>query len=1113
MKSTLLRNIFGALICLLFANSVVYAQGVGSSATISGTVTDPAGAPVPNAAIVATETEKGIQYSAATDGDGQYRFTGLPPATYEVTVKHAGFSTQVQKNVVLTVGQTVYVDFHLAIATGTETVEVKAELPVVETERGSQADTLTQNDIAKLPIDRRDYLTFTLLVPGVSDSTRVASDQDFRVKQTPQSGLSFYGSNGRGNSVTVDGGEANDDSGGVRLTVSQDAVQEFQINRSNYTAELGGASGASINIVLKSGANDVHGSAYSFFRNDAMDAADPFAFSQALQPGAAFNPANADSQGQPVKNALSRQQYGGTVGFPIKKDKTFLFAAFEGLRQDAENAVPLLTNTNVFRPDDGIKNPLNNQQAILNGLTAEGATPVPCLTGQPALPAATCAAILTNGLTVSSVTGLSAGQIARNGFLINQFESNGGLFSYKTREYFASGRFDHHFNEANHLTVGYRFGHDREENPDVQSLTGFSRGSAIHTYENTIQAAWHHLFSSTTQNEARAQWSYTNFDVIPNEPGEVGLDIPGFANLGTNIFLPSLTITRRYELADNLRMIRGRHEMKFGGYFLYRGNHTESHTFFPGRFVFGSLPGGILSPCLQVPAACGLSGVSPAVINSLQSVSLGLPQFYQQGFDNPVYNYPRPFAAGYWQDSWRVRPNFTLNYGLRYELDAQYGALNTDKNNVAPRVSFAWDPFHNHKTAIRGGYGIFYSPIYGQIPDVVQTLGMVNGFRQIAQIFVPLTGAPGNPSLTSAGIFQTLFAQGKVQCTTPASGQAACITPADLTQFGITITHTGSVPPLTVLFSGQPDYRNPYSQQAEFGIEREVGKGLSVSLSYIYVHTIGLPVAIDINNLKILSLPTAQQFVPAGPAGIPIRQWGSNNPNCAGANIVNCFANPLLLQSDQYSSLGTALYHGGILEIKKRLSEHFTFLGSYTYSKAIDTVTDFNSDFGPADQTNLAGERSLSTFDQRHKVVVAAVVESPGKNRLLSGFQLAPIVRYNSAHPFNLLAGTNVNNDRHSTNDRPPGAGRNTGMGPNSVTFDMRLSRMFRLGEKAGVQFAAEGFNILNRTNLGSVNNVVGVIAPPFDLNGLTSRGPSQPLGFTSALPKREIQLGLRLSF
>ena len=299
MKSALLTSVFGLLVCLLFANSVVRAQGVGSSANLSGTVSDPAGAGVPNATVLAVETDRGIQHTATTDTDGLYRFTGLPPATYDLTVRHSGFNTQIQKNVVLSVGQNVILDFHLKIATGTETVEVTAELPVVETERGSQSDTLTQNYIADLPIDRRDYLTFTLLMPGVSDSTRLADDQDFRVKQTPQSGLSFYGSNGRGNSVTVDGGEANGDSGGVRLTVSQDAVQEFQVNRSNYGADLGGASGASINIVSKSGTNDVHGGLYSYFRNDAMDARNPFAFSQALQPGQTFDPAAADTSGTP----------------------------------------------------------------------------------------------------------------------------------------------------------------------------------------------------------------------------------------------------------------------------------------------------------------------------------------------------------------------------------------------------------------------------------------------------------------------------------------------------------------------------------------------------------------------------------------------------------------------------------------------------------------------------------------------------------------------------------------------------------------------------------------------------------------------------------------------
>jgi hypothetical protein len=1128
MKSTLLTSVLVSAICFFPASPIARGQGVGASGEITGTVIDPAGAAIPNAKVVAADAERGVQRSALADGSGQYRVAGLPPSHYRVTAEFSGFQTEVQTDVAVTVGQVVTLDFHLKIAKAEAMVEVSSQAPIVETERGHQADTIEQNYIEELPINRRDYLTFTLLMPGVSESTRLASDQDFRVKQTPQSGLSFYGSNGRGNSATVDGGEVNDDSGGVRLTLSQDAVQEFQINRSNYGADLGGASGASINIVSKTGTNQLHGSLFAYFRNDALDARDPFAVTQALQPGQAFAPFNppgpgqligtrtADTQSQPTKDSLSRQQFGGSIGFPITKDKTFLFASFEGLRQDAQNAVPLLTNTAIFRPDA-------TQAPILQGLALEGATPVQCFAPpRPPIPAAFCAQALEGVLTVNPAS------MPGNQFIVNQFESNGGLFNYDTREYFASGRFDHKFSDNNSVFLRYSFAHDNEQNPDVQSLTGFSRGSSIHAYDNTLQGAWYHLFSAKTQNEARVQWNYSNFNVIPNEPAEVGLDIPGFANLGTNIFQPSFTIMRRYEFADNFTVIRGHHTMKMGFYELYRGNHSESHTFFPGRFVFGDLPGGLVSPCLQAPALCGLMGVNPATINSIQSVSLGLPHFYQQGFGNPVYNYPRPFTAGYWQDSWTIRPNFTLNLGVRYEVDSQYGPLSTDKDNFAPRVSFAWDPFNDHKTVIRGGYGIFYSPIYGQIADVVQTLGNVNNTRQIANFLIPLSGIPG---LSSAAIFQTLFAQGKIGCTMPAAGSSACITPADLAQFGLNVTNTGAtLPPLTVLFSGQPDYQSPYSQQASIGIEREIAPGFSISVSGIYSHTLRLPVAIDTNIV-----PQPFQFVTVPLANGKTATYRDFNSNpgidpigvasCQGALILSCFVNPLIVQNNQYSSRASALYEGGILEVKKRFGNHFTLMGNWTYSKAFDTSTDFNSDYGPVDNTNLSAERGLSDFDQRHKLVIASVIESPWKNVIVSGFQLSPIFRYNSGHPFNLLAGSvDVNGDNHYTNDRPIGARRNTGLGPNYYDFDMRLSRTFHIREKVGLQLLAEGFNLANRTNYASVNNEVGPAfglpltlggagALTFNVKGSKALSPSQPLGFTSAFPMRQLQLGLRLDF
>jgi Carboxypeptidase regulatory-like domain/TonB dependent receptor len=1202
MKPAPVASSFVWLALLLFGSPVARAQGVGASGDIIGTVTDPSGGVIPKATVVAVETARGTSFTTTTGQAGQYRLTGLLPATYDVTVQISGFETMTQKGVVVSVGATTTADFSLKIAAAGQVVEVSATPPVVDTQRGSQANTLTEQYITDLPIDRRDYLTFTLLLPGVANATRLADDQDFRVKQTPQSGLSFYGSNGRGNSVTVDGGEALDDSGGVRLTISQDAVQEFQVNRSNYSADLGGASGATINIVSKTGTNDLHGSLYSFFRNSAMDARDPFAFSPALAPNPTFSNFNFTSVGVPVKNSLSRYQYGGTVGFPIKKDKTFLFLAFEGLLQNSQNAVPLLTSSSIFAGPNPLatsnpyepSDPRFAQQAIVTALATEAGNPtVPCINNPNGtvtpLPAQTCAGALATGLTVSPATGLTAGQTALNQYLITQLEANGGLFNYNTRQYLASGRLDHRISDADQLAVTFRYGHDLEENPDVQSLTGFSAGSSVHNYDDNLLGAWYHEFSPTAQNELRLQWDYNSFNVIPNEPGEVGLQIPGFANnLGTNVFLPDYVILRRYEFADNFTLIRGRHTVKFGGSELLRGDHSESHTYFPGRIVFGSLPGGILSDCLAVPAACGLSAsLSPASINSLQSASLGLPQFYQQGFGNADYPaYTRPLTGLYVQDSWRIAPTFTLNYGLRYEIDSQFLPLNTYYKDFAPRISFAWDPFKDHKTVIRGGYGIFYGPIDSQIPQVDLSLGALNknhstveNQNNTAQIpdqvnnvvgtcgvnFPPYpTGTPVIPGTgtspctrfisiyadpltptglqiqNSAVVFQTLFAEGAIQCTTPAPGNKACITPAEVEPLGIGVANSGPLSPLEVLFSNPSNYKPPYSQQASIGIEREITPGFSISLSGIYSHTLRLPVAIDTNLLDapFVSLPLANGKTAT------YRDWYTDssidpyslitgNPSPCAANPFTCFVNPLIVQNNQYTSAASALYEGGILEVQKRFSDHYTMFANYTYSKAFDTTTDYNTDYGPQDPTNLNLDRGLSEFDQRHKVVVAGVFESPWKETILSGFELAPIFTYASGHPFNLLVEGEDNGDNHVTNERPIGAPRDTGLGPNLIDFDMRLSWQYKLTERMNLQFTAEGFNIANRTNFASVNNEVGPLfglptalggegETTFDVHGIKPgtalpgggvATPSTPLAFTSDLPKREIQLGVRLSF
>jgi hypothetical protein len=353
---------------------------------------------------------------------------------------------------------------------------------------------------------------------------------------------------------------------------------------------------------------------------------------------------------------------------------------------------------------------------------------------------------------------------------------------------------------------------------------------------------------------------------------------------------------------------------------------------------------------------------------------------------------------------------------------------------------------------------------------------------------------------------------------------------------GIDVTNSGPLSPLQVLFVNQPGYRPPIAQQASFGIEREIGPGFSISLSGIYTHTERLPVAIDTNDLpapfSTVTLANGRQ--------VSYRNWNTTDPITGftadplggiegqPCNTVQCFINPLIVQNNQYTSGAYALYEGGIVEIKKRFSDRFTLFGNYTYSKAFDTSTDYNTDYGPQDPTNLNLDRSLSEFDQRHKVVIAGVLNSPWRQNYLSGFQLSPIFEAHSGHPFNLLAGGEVNGNNHVTNERPIGAPRDTGLGPDYIDFDMRLTWAHKVGEKSNIQFVAEGFNIANRTNYASVNNEVSPLfgfqtgfttfnvkgmKPGAALAGGGTATSSTPLAFTSAFPKRQVQLGVRFSF
>jgi hypothetical protein len=381
---------------------------------------------------------------------------------------------------------------------------------------------------------------------------------------------------------------------------------------------------------------------------------------------------------------------------------------------------------------------------------------------------------------------------------------------------------------------------------------------------------------------------------------------------------------------------------------------------------------------------------------------------------------------------------------------------------------------------VRGGFGLYYSQINAQIPNLPATL---NG-TQIAQAAITPLGIPGliNPTtkqpLTSFDVYQTLLAQGVI-------GKRS-ITRQDLAQFGL---QPGPNAPGRVIFGMVDDYVNPYAQQASFEIERAVG---SVALSAAYQFTRGarLPRILD-RNLYYTG------------------RTASGQPTFG-------FYNPAILQYNVEESTAKSFYHALIFQATRQFSSNFSMNAHYTFSKAIDEVTDFNSDFSPQDQLNARADRGLSSFDQRHRFVFSALIASPAANVLLRDFTVAPILDANSGRPFNLLTGFDNFGDRHATNHRPWGAGRNIGRGPSFFSADLRLARRFPFADgRRGVEITAEGFNLLNRTNFKSVNSSVGSLALaqlPSPIVGHAGI-PTDPLSFTAAFAARQFQLGLKISF
>src|SRR5262249_29692549 len=443
------------VICLLGALvlgvATALAQSRSSSADLTGTVSDPSKSPVPGATVTATNIAIGLARSATSDSNGVYRIPLLPPGEYEVKIQINGFNTQIKKGITLTVGEIYPLNFEMSRGGTIDSVSINIEQPLIEPERTHQASTITQKPINNLPINGRNFLDFARLTPGViEESPAIIKSQ---VTALTTSGLSFSGQNARANTVQIDGVDNNDIVGnGVRPTISQEAVNEFQINRNAYSAEFGRSAGGIINIVSKSGTNQYHGNVYNYFRNERLDARNTFA------------------TGQPKDPPFKRNQPGFTFGGPIKKDGTFFFAAYEGLFRRESAFTTILADPSILQPtaaqQDLIDTLLNTSSATRAMLVRHSKA---MLTTTPDSPSPTAAQPLPlNRITYNLLAG------STGAFPIIQNSSIGSL------------RVDHAINEQDYLFFRYSLTNDSQHNVGVGGLIAPSAGFDIASRDNTF---------------------------------------------------------------------------------------------------------------------------------------------------------------------------------------------------------------------------------------------------------------------------------------------------------------------------------------------------------------------------------------------------------------------------------------------------------------------------------------------------------------------------------------------------------------------------------------------------------------------------------------------------
>ena len=1098
-----------------------------STATLTGTIYDPQGAVVSGATVIVTDPSTRIHQTQQTGLDGTYQVQALPPGVHEIAVEANGFSRAVANNVVLTVGQILTYDIHLTLGSVSQTVEVTDRPPLIETGRTQQANTVDNIQVINLPNISRNFAEAIYTVPGVVDS-QAPSIQDPNIGTGYlASGFSIGGSNGRNNLFTIDGGEDDFGSGALRVQhVPLDSIQEYQVNRNSLEAEFGFTTGTSINIVTRTGTNNFHGSAYGYFHDEATDATN------------FFNRFSANPASKPFEQSVIS---GVTFGGPILKDRLFFFTSYEHQQLDSavvinllgtSEAIGLASQNDEFNPATGqcpgqTSNPQQvTQRCYLTQMFALGG---------PLAPVA-------SGLASSAVF-----NPLRDPIFTALLTPDSGTFDGNARGYAQAppnqnGRYNDWVTRLDYVpnikdSFTFRFSLMREVNRVTAAGGGPRYTSTTNPARDyTATGAWTHLFSSNVVSTLRVQVvPHDSSDALSPFPGRAEINLGSLGTVGTPFAFPYLGHENRFQFDGNVSWTRGSHNFKFGASYRPVDYNVYEQVWFGGQYNFadGAIP--IINlfasqPAIQAGlaaynAALGYPAAGPPSTNlsGAESYVAGVPITLLQASGNGQWQGWDHYFGAFVEDSWKVSPRLTANYGLRGDYDNEPSPV-PYSFYVSPRAGIAFDPWGNEKTVIRAGGGIFVAPVLFLVPFYLNDLGP-NG-NHINLSLQTITGQP-NHLLTATAI---------EQASATASNPNPELNIAQLAAAGITIQPPGPNAVNGVFYTIQPHFRPQYSVQASMSIERQIAPDLAIEIGYNMYRSTHIEQSLE-NNYMVNPALRADPFV--GPFYEPKPGVTAGEPNAA------------ILQNNQYSSTGSSIYHGLTASLTKRYGRGLQFQANYTFSRAIDNTSDYSSLSTPFRPGLLGLDQSVSDFNVTHNFVANAVYTTPfhaGQGnfwrRTLADISISPIVYARSGVPFTLLVpGLSNGAGSHNSEARPFHEGRNSGIGPDFYSWDMRISKALYLRRDSGLRLEviAQATDLLNHTNFSAVNNIfpntavvdpltgttqsaavstpegtVDLLNGPYRYRGFVPTSASQlstPLAFASANPPRQVSLALQFAF